>query len=73
MQRKRLRLQFSQNLKKLRKAKGFSQEALAELAGLHRTYISSVERGERNISIDSIERIANALAVDVRFLIEEGK
>jgi transcriptional regulator with XRE-family HTH domain len=40
-----------------------SQEALVDLANLHRTYVSSVERGERNISIDNIERICNVLGV----------
>lgn len=42
-----------------------SQEDLAELAGLHRTYVGAIERGERNVSIDNIERLAAALGVDV--------
>ena len=58
-----LRTVFAANLRNLRQTRGISQERLAELAGLHRTYISSVERGARNISIDNIARLAKALDV----------
>jgi transcriptional regulator with XRE-family HTH domain len=54
---------FGRNLRKLREKKGISQEKLAELADLHRTYVSGVERGERNISLVNIERLAKALSV----------
>ncbi len=63
------RLVFAKNLRKLRQSRDFSQEKLAELSGLHRTYIGSVERGERNISIDNMERIAIALGVDIQDLL----
>ena len=53
--------QFGSKVKKLRKAKNWSQEELAEKAGLHRTYIGSIERSERNISLINIERIARAM------------
>jgi transcriptional regulator with XRE-family HTH domain len=52
------------NIRRLRKAQGLSQEGFAAECGLHRTYIGSIERGERNVSIDNIERMAAALSVD---------
>lgn len=52
---------FGTRLREIRLTKGISQERLAELAGLHRTYVSSVERGERNISLENIDRLATAL------------
>ena len=59
------RLRFARLLKSERLARGISQEALAELAGLHRTYVGSVERGERNIAVDNMEALANALGLDI--------
>jgi transcriptional regulator with XRE-family HTH domain len=56
-------------MRRLRADAGLSQEMLAELSGLHRTYIGSVERCERNVSVDNIERIAMALQVDVSDLL----
>ena len=52
---------FGMRLREIRLKKGISQERLAELAGLHRTYVSSVERGGRNISLENIDRLAIAL------------
>ncbi len=51
-------------IKDLRIKQGFSQEELASKCHLHRTYISDIERGERNVSIENVERIANALDID---------
>lgn len=56
-------VRFGKRLREIRQANGVSQERLAELAGLHRTYVSSVERGERNISLLNIDRLASALKV----------
>lgn len=63
------RERFAANLRVARKARGLSQEALGELSGLHPTYVGSVERGERNVSIDNMERLARALGVDVADLL----
>jgi transcriptional regulator with XRE-family HTH domain len=59
------RARFAVNLRSARMAHGLSQEELGARAGLHRNYIGSVERNERNISIDSMERLAIVLGVDV--------
>ena len=56
-----LRLIVALNVRATRKARGLSQEALADEAGLHRTYVGSIERAERNVSVDNIERLADAL------------
>lgn len=61
---------FATNLKKYRIEKGLSQEALADIAGLHRTYICAVERERRNISIENIENIAAALDIDAYLLLK---
>ena len=56
-------------MKSLRLEKGWTQEELARLADLHRTYIGSIERYERNVSLLNVERIAKALKVDVKDLL----
>mgnify|MGYP003383652805 CR=1 FL=1 len=69
----RARDTFAANLRRCREAKGLSQEALAAAAKLHRTYVGSVERGERNVSIDNMERLAGALGVELAELVREGQ
>lgn len=54
---------FGQRLRELRLARGLSQEALGNTAGLDRTYVSSCERGHRNVSLESIHRLSMALGV----------
>ncbi len=61
---------FGLNLKRLRLAKNMSQEALGAEAGLHRTYIGTVERGEKNISLTNICKLAAALECTVSDLVE---
>ena len=61
---------FGKNVQKYRKKLNISQEKLAEYAGLHRTYIGMVERAERNITLVNMEKIAKALRVEIKDLVE---
>jgi len=54
---------FGKNLRSIREQRGLSQEGLADLLGMHRTYIGGLERGERNLTMRSVERIADRLKV----------
>jgi transcriptional regulator with XRE-family HTH domain len=64
---------FARKLKEFRCEKNLSQEDLAYMSGLHRTYVGSVERGERNISIDNIERLASALNIQIKDLLSDDQ
>jgi len=63
-----IQTKFGAKVRKLRLAKGLSQEAFADICGLHRTYIGAIERGERNVSLENIEKIAKALGVSIASL-----
>ena len=64
---------FACNLKQYRNLKGLSQEAFAERTGLHRTYINAIEREKRNIALDNIQKIADALEIETHLLFIDGK
>ena len=64
------RLIVAKNIRKIRESKGLSQEKLGELCDLHRTYVSSVERGKRNITVDSMEKFAKALEIKIQTLFD---
>jgi transcriptional regulator with XRE-family HTH domain len=65
-----IRQRLGRNLRRLRDEKGLSQEAFAHEAGIHRTYISDIERGARNPTITVVEKIAIALGVTAAVLLE---
>lgn len=65
------RVRLAKNLRALRARDGLSQEALADLVGLHRTYVGSIERSERNVSLDNVEKLALVLKVDISELLSE--
>jgi transcriptional regulator with XRE-family HTH domain len=64
-----LQRNVGRNLKAHRQAEGLSQEAFAEVLGVHRTYMGGLERGERNLTLRSLERIARRLDLDVELLL----
>ena len=65
---------LSKNIRQLRRDRGLSQEELSELCGLHRTYVGSVERGERNVTLSTLEAFSNALDVSVpQLLTDKGE
>lgn len=66
-----LRAVLAENIKAFRRKKGLSQEELAEQSGLHRTYIGSVERHERNVTLSTLEVLASTLCVSVPDLLTE--
>lgn len=61
---------FGQRVRQLREARGWSQEHLAVVVGLDRSYVGSVERGERNVSLENIEKFAHALGVKLAELMD---
>lgn len=63
---------LANNIRTFRKTKGLSQEDLADICDLHRTYVGSVERGERNVTLSTLEVIADALGISVPKLLTEG-
>lgn len=60
------------NVRAIRLARGLSQEAFADVLGVHRTYMGTLERGQRNLSLQALERLADALGVDPLTLLSEG-
>ncbi len=63
-------MRFGEAVRKLRQERQISQEEFADLCGLHRTYISDIELGKRNVSLENIEKIAVALGISISDLFE---
>ena len=70
MTKKKILISFGEKVRELRKASGMSQEDLSFNADLHRTYIGMIERAEKNITLTNIEKIAKALNVDIKKLLD---
>ena len=66
-----IKQRFGIKIKELRKQKGLSQEKLANLAEIDRTYLPTIEKGERNVSIEVVEKLAIALNVQIKDLFDE--
>lgn len=68
MEKEPILMAFGQRVQELRKERNLSQEQLADLTGVHRTYIGMVERAEKNITLRNIKKIAKALDVNIKDL-----
>ena len=68
-----IRAKFGARLRKIRTGKGLSQEKLGAIAGLHRTFVSMVERGERNVTIATVEKLASALKCRMAHLMPDAE
>jgi len=68
MENREILIKFGQRVREIRKEKNLSQEDLSFKADLHRTYIGMIERAEKNITLINIEKIANALNVEIKEL-----
>ena len=68
MDKEPILLAFGQRVQELRKKQNLSQEQLADMSGVHRTYIGMVERAEKNITLRNIKKIAKALDVNIKDL-----
>jgi transcriptional regulator with XRE-family HTH domain len=68
-----IRSQFGARLREIRLAKELSQEKLADLAGLHRTFVSMVERGERNVTLATVQKFATALGCRMAYLMPDAR
>jgi transcriptional regulator with XRE-family HTH domain len=70
MAKRSILIKFGENVREARKSKGLSQEQLSFKADLHRTYIGMIERAEKNVTLFNIEKISNALGVQISELLK---
>ena len=66
-----LQCRLGRNLRARRESKGLSQEEFADLVGIHRTYVGGLERGERNVTLRTVERLVERLGVDAAALLTD--
>lgn len=69
MEKNKINIKIGDKIREIRQERGLSQEQLAEIAEVHRTYIGMVERAEKNITLISLEKIAKALRVEIKELL----
>ncbi len=68
--KKAILVKFGKKIREVRENRGLSQEALADIANVHRTYIGMVERAEKNITLLNIQKLSKALKIDIKELFE---